>query len=124
MKNKIQEIIKIIKHYTITFITPSAWASDPYCKYVDYTINSIMKDGEYVGQGEFTAVFNYNGSVVAIWIRNYPYSYGSIWSIDNKPFGSVNVPFIQTRKKLNKLFKENNEINKKIILNNLNKEKS
>ena len=93
--------IEEIKHYLISCVTPSVWVSGPSVNEVDTLVNSIIDTGEYMIQDDYTIKYKYCGKVFELWIGNYPYAYGYIYSIDGAKQGKCNgLPYLQTRKKL------------------------
>ena len=92
--------IEKLKHYLNMFVTPSGWLSEPSVNKVDTLVNRIIDTGEYMIQDDYTIKYKYCGKVFELWICNYPYSYGWIYSIDGIYQGDKRLPYIQTRKKL------------------------
>ena len=92
--------IEKLKHYLIMIVTPSAWPGESSVNEVDTLVNNIIDAGEYMIQDDYTIKYKYCGKVFALWIGNYPYSYGDIYSIDGFTQRDKGLPYIQTRKKL------------------------
>ena len=92
--------IEKLKHYLIMIVTPSAWVSTPSVNEVDTLVNSIIDDGEYMIQDNYTIKYKYCGKVFALRISNYPYAYGDIYYIDGIDQRGKGLPYIQTRTKL------------------------
>ena len=92
--------IEKLKHYLTSCVTPSAWFSESSVNEVDTLVNSIIDTGEYMIQDDYTIKYKYLGKVFALWIGNYPCSYGGVYTIDGIVQGNKGLPYLQTRKKL------------------------
>lgn len=77
------------KDWFFRAIRPSCWYNSrglEITKETDDFINKLIDLDCLKSIGTHTVVFDYKGTLVEVWTSNFPYGYGNIYRVNDRPF--------------------------------------